>query len=251
MSFGTFLERWAADAKGLKTYKPSYYTVKTNDDLAECEIIHRGVAALEENHLYESNICWLRDPTSKLKCCYCIRDVFVECTYKQLDFIFGKRIRDAEYCVKNNQRMLPNGIRVPVVPPEFIEQATGKHLDRKRRKLCQRRIKKSNLEHVNTVLWFLCTSSAPTMQECYEPQLGHPPRIFTRGGMSTLPWDAGVDVLPSAQSVPTMQSAREQTCLDSVRSMDDLANLVVFNLDGVGVNIGSEIISVFNYLHPL
>ena len=217
----------------------------------------------------------LCDPNIKLKLCDCIRDVLVECTKNLLDFIFGNRIRDAEFCVKNTQRMLPNGIRVPVVPPEFIEQATGKHLDRKRRKLCQRRIKKSNLEHVNAVLWFLCTSSAPTMQECYEPQLGHPPRIFTRGGMSTLPWDAGVDALPSAQSVPAMQSAREQTlrvltetrnaihkhplyakqletcCLDSVRSMDDLANLVVFNLDGVGVNIGSEIISVFNYLHPL
>ena len=278
MSFATFLERWANDSthniKRTQGDAEASYTIQTPNLLSECEILYRGVPALEQSHLTEANICWLRDQSNKLRCCYCFEGVFTELTYKHLDALFGKRIRDSQYCSENNERMLPNGIRVPVVPLDFIEHIAGKQSQRKRRKIQKARVKKAHLPHVNAILWFFYMGAAPATEECYHSILVNPPRIFAKN-RSTLPNAPDGSAAVAAPRPMTSDAQRaavmevlettrtaisehglyatqlENCCLASVRSMDDLVNLTTTLSDGTVVKIGAEIISAYNFLFPI
>ena len=271
MSFETFLDRWTADPKAVKQELVPY-RVQMSNALSECEILHRGVQALDSTHFEENQICWLRDASNKLKCCYYMGGVFHEFTYKQLDVLFGQRIRDSQYCLENNKRILPNGIYVPVVPPEFITQVVGKDASRKRRKIEQARIKKTQMDQVNAILWFFYVDSAPTIEECYTSIYSTPPRIFARdestlpkspNGTVQYPTEETVELENRASILNVLKRTRDtikkhplyakqlQTCcLSTVRTMDDLVNLSVTKTDGTVVKIGSEIISVYDFLFP-
>ena len=276
MSFSTFLERWASvgDTTSDFDQKQPTYTIKTSNELLESEILYRGVPVVDLSQLSESNICWLRDASDHLRCCIYHKKSFLELSYKQLDSIFGKRIRDSQYCIDNNERMLPNGIRVPVVPLEFIEKVEGRASQRKRKKIEKPRVKKSQLHHVNAILWFFYVGAAPTTEECFQSLLVNPPRIFARDP-KTLPKQMDgslVEPLPiepcivksqRAVVLSALESTRaviskhplyatqlEHCCLESVRNMGDLVNLSITQSDGTAVQIGAEIISVYNYLFP-
>lgn len=274
MSFKTFLERWANDSKSTKAEAAITYKVTPPNTFSECEVLHMGVKATDNTQLDETNMCWLRSPLNELKCCYWLNNAFHEFSFKQLDGIFGPRIRDSQYCIDNNERILPNGIRVPVVPLEFIEQLEGKDRKKKRRKLEKTRIRKQYLSHVNTIIWFFYTASAPSLDECFDPPLLHPPRIFSRDP-KTLPknkdgviveppstsstkvgseYNAIMEVLESTRTIiakhPLYATQLNKCCLTSVKTMDDLVQLTIKDNNGKDVSIGSEIISVYNFLFP-
>merc|ERR1711865_833704 len=118
MSFSEFLKTWANDPKTTRNERCVRYKLQSSNAISECEILHRGVCVYDISNIVEDNVCWLRDQSNSLRWCYSTSDnLFYELTHKQLELLYGSRIQDRDFCAKNNERILPNGIRVPVVPP--------------------------------------------------------------------------------------------------------------------------------------
>tara|TARA_B100000787_G_C16194545_1_gene299805 strand:+ start:1601 stop:2395 length:795 start_codon:yes stop_codon:yes gene_type:complete len=260
MSFEQFLEKWASDPKEIKQHEPISLKTAPSRCLTECEILHRGTTTHVIEELSGDNVCWLRDQTDALRWCYCTSaGDFVELSHRQLEQLYGERIRDHAFSMHNNQRILPNGIQVPVVPPTFIDAVLDKVQERKKRKVQQRKLKKGLLAHTNSILWFFNENAAPTRAECFASVFVLPRQIFAKdtdevpAETAPTPTSALFELLNHArdavQKHPLYAEQLKTCCLDRVQTLDDLVNLTIKDGDR-DVKIGPEIISVFNRFFP-
>ena len=259
MSFETYMKDWSNGKRALDC-KTFYEIRPTNTSLQDCEVLQRGVEAVNDILLHKENICWLRGTGNNLICCYSIDNSFRELSFKQLDLLFGDEIRQGG--IKNNVQLLSNGIEVPIVPEKFIEEITNKHEQKKRRVLYAQKIKKKNLNEMNSMLYFFNMDSAPTVEESHESIHVIPPNLLYS--------PAGADVEKETDDVPlrkriiailettrdkiknhpVYRSRLETSIFKDVHSVADLLKVTVTDQNGNSVAIAQSLVDLYNLLFP-
>jgi len=253
------MEDWAKGKRALTT-GDSYYEIRPSTlSLQECEILHQGIDAVEESLLNGRNICWLRDQSGTMRCCYFIDNSFLEFNFKQLDTLFGEEIRSGG--IQKNEQILANGIAVPIVPESFINEVLQKHEQKKRRVLYAQKIKKKNLKDMNSMLWFFNMRSAPTLEECFESIHIIPPKLFRtkhatqKAKQSPLSLrDRTIQILETTRNKikdhPVYNKRLETSVFESVDSVSDLLKVSVADDNGKRINISQHLVSLYDILFP-
>ena len=260
MSLESFMDEWSKGKRVLETSKDKFYEIRANADmLQECEVLHQGIEAFEDITLTNEHICWLRDQENNIRCCYFMDNTFHEYSFKQLDIIFGDKIRRGG--IQNNSQILQNGIEVPIVPPFFVEEVRNKHEQKRRRVLYAQKIKKKNIREMNAMLWFFNMDSAPTKEECHESIHLIPPNIFCKTGMERkteeveLPLrERTIQILEKTRKKiinhPLYAEKLKHNIFENIESVSDLLKLSIED-NGNHINIAQHIIALYHILFPL
>lgn len=259
MSFSTYLDDWSKGKRKL-TNTIQYDINPHKNTLQECEILHRGVDPLDESVLCEENVSWVRDKNNDIHCVVIIQDCIQELNFRQIDQIWGERVRKDFFDIQKNVQQLPNGINVPIIPQFYLDAILEKKKIKEKRILNQQRYKKKILGELNRVLWFFNKDSEPTCEERHQSIFVLPPNIFE--GRKTRKKRKRADGTKREQVCAILEKARAQVlkhpihagklddcCLDSINSLSDLRNLKI-EQDGVEIGLASTVLSIYNFLIP-
>ena len=259
MSFEKFMSDWAKGKRALDNKNIFYEIRPSSDSLEECEVLSRGEEAIDDVSLTRDHISWLRDSDNNFRCCYSIDNAFREFNFKQLDMLFGDDIRNGG--LQNNSQVLSNGISVPIVPQNFIEEITQRHEQKKRRVLYAQRIKKKNLPDINNMLLFFNMNCAPTTEECHESIHIIPPHLLR--SMKTKQEDnqnydvreRTIKILETTRNKiinhPVYNRHLQTNIFDNVHNVSDFLKLSVQDDNGNKINIAQQLVGLYHVLYPV